>query len=246
MKLPIIFIVKPRLFALLTFGFIIATIIGTLSHEAAHLYAAKYYGLEPELHYASVSYGNTEPYILREFDSVYEANKAKILSKEPSPEKEAFIKYREKTGKEIRKVYFNITLAGPLQTILTGTLGVVLLWLHRKKIDTRNYLKFSEWLFVLLAFFWSRQLANSLIGVFYYLNGKDNSGSDEGYIASHLDITHWIIDIPGAILATIVILYVVFRILPIQHRFTFLVAGLAGSVMGWIVWMEAFGPVILP
>lgn len=71
MKLPLQFTLKPRLFALLALGFVVATIVGTLSHEAAHLYAAKFYGLEPELHYASVSYGDTEPYLLREYDSVY-------------------------------------------------------------------------------------------------------------------------------------------------------------------------------
>lgn len=156
------------------------------------------------------------------------------------------MKYRETVGKEIRKQFFCITIAGPAQTIITGTVGLWLLWFRRKKINSRNYLKFHEWLFVFLAFFWSRQLANCLFGIFYLINGKDSSWSDEGNIAAYLDVSHWAIDIPGAALATIAILWVVFKIIPLQERFTFLTAGLIGSIIGWIVWMKSFGPVILP
>lgn len=246
MKLPITFNLKPGLFALLALGFILTTIVGTLTHEAAHFYVAKHYGFQPKLHYASVSYGDIAPYALREFDSVYEANKDKILAKQSSPEKEAFLKYRASVGKKLEKQYFNITITGPLQTIIAGTLGLLLLWIRKSKIKIRGYLNFADWIFVMLAFFWSRQLANCMLGIYYFINGRDSSRSDEGNIAEYLDISHWAIDISGAVIASLAILWVVFRVILKQYRFTFLVAGLTGSIAGWMVWMETYGPAILP
>ena len=40
--------------------------------------------------------------------------------------------------------------------------------------------------------------------------------------------------------------WVVFYIIPKQQRLNFLCAGLVGSFMGWIIWMDILGPVVMP
>lgn len=117
MKTPFNLSVNPRLFALLAISFVLATIVGTVSHELGHYIPAKYYGFEPKLHYASVSYGesaeSTALYLY------YEKHKEKIQSAKNSPEKDHF----QKLLKELNRKYFLITLGGPVQTMLTGTIA---------------------------------------------------------------------------------------------------------------------------
>ncbi len=45
-----------RPFLILTFGFILFTAIGTVSHEYGHIAVAKFHGYETELHYGSMNY----------------------------------------------------------------------------------------------------------------------------------------------------------------------------------------------
>lgn len=116
-----------RLFLCLTLSFILCTIIGTVSHEGGHYIIGKYLGHDAKLHYASTSYNGSEK--SREYDTFIEKNKDKIQAQEKSPEKDKYLEIVERKRKEI----LFLILGGPVQTILTGTIGFLILWFKRKK-----------------------------------------------------------------------------------------------------------------
>ena len=238
------FTVYPRLFALLALSFVLATIVGTVSHELGHYAVSKCYGFSPKLHYASVSFDGA-PYKYEVFDSLYKADESKILAKKSSPEKEYFLHYRSELGKTIGIRDLIIRMSGPLQTMITGSLGVLWLWYYRKKIRTETELSVKQWFGVLIAFFWSRQLAILLQKIVNYVMCR-NSRGDEERIAYHLQVNQWILITLWGIIGAAILSWVVFYIIPKQQRFTFIMAGLAGSTLGFVVWMLWLGPALLP
>lgn len=226
-----------RLFLYLVLGFILATIMGTVTHEMGHIAVAKMQGYKTELHYASMNYTGEKHERLEDY---YDANKKQILTPN-TPEGKEFRKMRDKVEYES----FLIGLGGPLQTMITGTLGFFLLWFNRKKIGSK--LNFLQWSFVFLAFFWSRQIFNLLSwSINYILSGKPSMRSDEPRISKYLEIPLWSFGLTTAIIAAIALGYITFCLIPKQQRFTFLCAGVAGSAIGFILWMRILGPATLP
>src|SRR5690606_12000069 len=68
---------------------------------------------------------------------------------------------------------FLITLGGPLQTIFTGTLGVLLLLYNQKKIISLKKLKIIHWVYIFLSLFWLRQTFNFITLVTkYFIKGR--------------------------------------------------------------------------
>ena len=55
---------------------------------------------------------------------------------------------------------FFITLGGPLQTIITGTTGLILLFIFRKSFYSKEKLFLWQWIMIFITLFWLRQLAN--------------------------------------------------------------------------------------
>lgn len=230
---------KPRLFALLTMGFILATIVGTVSHELGHIAIAKALGYNTRLYYDSMDYNNPESKSLYTY---YEAHKDKIRSAAPSPEKEYF----NTLNAVLERESFYITLSGPLQTIITGTIGVALLWFRRKKIRQFG-LRWADWVYIFLAFFWSRQIFNCAFGLLFCLkNDRATLSGDEIYIDQYLGFPNMVTDSVGALLASVLLIWVVFWIIPKSLRLTFILSGFAGSALGFMIWMYWLGPVVLP
>ena len=232
----------PRPFALLALGFILCTIFGTVSHELGHIAAAKYFGYETELHYASMNYDSPER---QEFWNRYERDKEYIDSPDDSPQKQAFYQYRKQMEERVKCKASFITLGGPVQTMLTGTIGFLVLWFRRKKIFSKKYLNVGEWAAVLLAYFWSRQVFNFLMSLPALATGA-NMGGDEPRLSYYLGLPPWAFGLVTFIIGSALLLWVTFRLIPQKYRFTFIVAGLAGSAAGWFVWMHWLGPVMLP
>jgi len=200
------------LFAYLVFGFIISTIIGTLSHELGHYIVAYFYGYKPH-----ISYG----YCVWDLTS----NKTE---------------YNERDN-------FFITLGGPMQTILTGSFGFFILFLNRQKLYKKESLKFLNWLFVFIALFWLRQVANYTIEIFQriFLGQKEFIG-DETYLAETLKINSFFINGLSAIVGFLVLVYIVFKIIPVRQRLTFIFSGLVGGVLGFFIWLEWIGKLLMP
>lgn len=240
MQFPITLSVNPRLFALLSLGFVLATIVGTVTHEMGHYVMMKRYGFNPTIHYASASYGYNPEY--EKFSNFYEVHKEKIQSTQDSPEKEYF----QNKIRERNRQFFIITLGGPVQTMLTGTVGILLLWLYRKKLYSNGKLKPLAWLAVFLAFFWSRQVFNFLMSIPDIFKERRYYRSDEPKISLYLDLPHWAFGMATAVIGAILLIWVVFYVIPKKQRLSFLCAGLVGSALGWFLWMDVLGPVVLP
>jgi hypothetical protein len=238
---------NPRLFALLALSFVLATIAGTVSHEIAHYFTMQKLGEGAILRYDRVQYYRMYDKESQAFDSLYKADSVKINANAASPEKQYFLKYRQQLGEKNARHDFIANLAGPMQTMITGTAGFLLLYFRRKKI-TAYGMKAIDWLGVFLAFFWSRQLLNFLGITYSYITRCTGciSGGDEAKLSRYLNLPWPTINSITGTLAALILLWVVFYIIPKQQRFTFIIAGLAGSALGWLVWMEWMGPVLLP
>ena len=142
---------------------------------------------------------------------------------------------------------FAVTLAGPLQTMITGTLGLGMLWRRRNSIRRKPRLAPADWLFVFLALFWLRQTANAAAWLAAgSLTGEWSGRSDEIRLAHMLGLPSGLFSIATAGFGALVVAYVTFRVVPRSQRLTFLAAGLAGGVSGYLFWLEWAGPRILP
>jgi hypothetical protein len=142
---------------------------------------------------------------------------------------------------------FYINIAGPLQTILTGTVGLLLLFIYQKSFKATEKLRFGQWVIIFLSLFWLRQLANLVMWVaLYFITGKIHLRADEFRIARYLKLPALSIITITGILALIVLVIVVFKFIPSKQRLTFVISGLAGGIAGYIFWIELFGKYIMP
>jgi hypothetical protein len=143
--------------------------------------------------------------------------------------------------------YFYITLGGPAQTLLTGTIGVLLLFYFRKHYYTAQQLNWRQWTIIFLSLFWLRQTANLVTWLAgFVMTGQYSTRGDEIKLAHHLQLPVWSIMTVTAALGLIVLSLIVFQFVPHKQRVTFLAAGLAGGIAGYILWLEMFGQYIMP
>ncbi len=154
----------------------------------------------------------------------------------------------EDSEKEVTQFNRNLIIAGgPIQTMLTGTIGLLLLYRNRISILSAEKLSFGQWIPVFLSLFWLRQLANLatwLAG--YFLNGEFSRSGDEFMLGRIFDFPGWIILASTAMLAVIISLIVISKFIPITQRFTFILAGLIGGILGYYIWLESLGELIFP
>lgn len=217
------------------------TIIGTLSHEYGHIIIAKYFGHETELHYGSMSFEGSDKFL--DYESIYKEYKHEINNDLSFPEKAEFDSLLEKLKTE----YLLILIGGPAQTILTGLFGLFLLFLRRNFIRN-NGLKLIDWLLIFLSLFWLRKVFNlvgSIASGLFNGTGIYFSG-DEAKISKYLELPISTIPVILGILGLLISIFVIFRIIPIKLRLTFIIGGLIGGISGFIIWMNILGPIILP
>jgi hypothetical protein len=186
-----------------------------------------------------------KPVRFKKLDAEYEKNKDKIKEQKPSPEKDAFLKFRRCLAKQYKHEDLYMRLGGPMQTMIFGTAGLLFLRFGRKKIRASQQLTFTNCTFVLLAFFWSREPAILLQKIYYVAIGHQERG-DEEKIARHLHLNEWSVITILGITGTIILIWVTFFIVPLQQRFTFIAAGLTGSLTGVLLWFGILGPILLP
>jgi hypothetical protein len=223
-----------RLFFLLSLGFILFTVIGTLSHEAGHYFVAKMKGYHAEINYGYTYWSDRD---VNELLKEYKENISDPLVKK---------KY-DALVESSRKDSFQIILGGPIQTVLTGTMGLALILWRRKKFYQLQELVFSQWLLVFTSLFWLRQLFNfANEALIYFLHGYISSHGDEVKIASWLGWNKLsVLTVTGTIAAGI-LYFVIFKIIPAPQRISFMAAGLAGGMLGFYLWLHLVGPMIMP
>ncbi len=237
--LPLKFDIK--LFLLLAIAFIVSTIVGTVSHEFGHFTVAKYLGYSSNVSYGYTIWDDnkTRPFI----DSTYSKYSKEINSNIDYPRKSEF----DQIQKKLMRDDFWITLGGPIQTMLTGTLGLLLLLNQRAKIYKTQRVNLYQWFVVFVTLFWLRQLANFLVGLLIkILHGKFPERGDEFEIADFLKLPTESISLLTAIIALGITLLIIFKIIPLGKRLTFIASGLIGGVIGYNFWLVWVGPIIMP
>lgn len=219
-------------------AYMLFTIFGTISHEFGHIAVAKYLGYDTKLHYASMNYNNP---------TLDEQLRKSYLKHSDLAENDMQSNELKAIQNKMNSDRLFILAGGPTQTIFVGTLGLLILFINRKRILT-NGLKPFDWLFVFLALFWLREAFNLFVSLGSEIispNGTYFNG-DEKKIASILNLWDGTISVSLGVVGTLVFLYVLLFIIPKQLRTTFIVGSFIGGVLGFVTWMNFLGPIVLP
>lgn len=230
-----------RLFFIFFIAFIFSTIAGTLSHEFGHYVMAKSLGYQPRISYGHCNWEQDED--AKAIDSVFNKYKGDSLPAIDS----ADIIFLNGIGERQERDDFWIGFGGPAQTMLTGSIGFLMIWWNRKKISESAKLSFYQWVLIFLSLFWLRQVA--IFGVIllaWLITGELKFGGDEYGLALKSGLPQWSIILPSALTGLAILWYIVFKIIPGRQRLTFLLSGLAGGVFGYYFWLLWIGPKIMP
>jgi hypothetical protein len=240
LNIPVIF--EKRLFLFLFFGFIIATVIGTVSHEAGHYLAGKILGFKGlRISYKYTFIDSTMP-TMSKLEQLYKRYPAGIKNNQPFPEKNLFDSLVKKDQREI--LWFDI--GGPLETMLVGTIGFLLLIVFRKRYFQQEVLAFWQWVLIFLSLFWLRQVFNFVCTIALFATGRIRYIADEFRIAAYLHCNRWSVTTVTAAIGVVILGIVAFKFVPAKERLTFLAAGLAGGIAGAVLWLVVLGPVFMP
>lgn len=232
-------------------SFIFFTVVGTLTHELGHITVAKYYGYDTTLHYGSMKYFYAERAkddLFIEYNKILEGNVEALKEGNDFREKERYLELlkllKEKYPySKTRSLW--IALGGPLETLLTSFLGLCILYFRRSK--GKQYFVFLDWLGTFMALFALREVFNFVTGAYSsLLYGKENFHGDEFRISRYLGMNEWIVPSIAFVLGTVISLYVIFKVIPLKYRFTFIISGLVGGVTGFLLWFGYFGKLVLP
>ncbi len=233
--------IQPYYLFIFTIGFMLFTVIGTVSHEYGHIIVAKCLGYETTLHYGSANWDKNNGW--EEYRSISSEYTYEIKNELPFQRKEEY----EKIIKKLNDDGLIILIGGPLQTVVTGLIGFITILFRRKSIQ-KNGLKLIDWLSVFLSLFWLREVFNVTRSVVLGIIKGTGSyfGGDEAKISTMLDLPIGTFSIILGVLGLIISLFVIFKIIPYNKRLTFIVGGLIGGISGFVLWMDIIGPKILP
>lgn len=230
-----------RLLGILTIAFACTAVAGTLLHECGHYLVARLFGYQAKISYAYTDWD--KPSYNKYMDSVFEKHGLAIRNQLPYPGQDAV----ERVQSNFMKAYCWITIAGPLQTLFTGCAGLILVLIYRRRYVSSTSLSFPCWLFLFLSLFWSRQVFNFIGWCGQYARtGYPSYRMDEVKIAQYLYWPIWSITAVTGIIGLSVSIYINFKIVPVNLRFTFLLAGLLGGLGGFLLWIHVVGPALLP
>ena len=230
-----------KLFLSISLGFVCFTIIGTLSHELGHCAAAKYLGMTNiELHYASMNYDNPNTPYQKELYSLHEQDIKEHKSFSAKAE-------YDKLTADIHHNSFFITASGPMQSMLTGTIGLIVLIFYGKKFKINDTLKFMGWIWLFLSLFWLRQSANFILAfIKFIVNGNKWGHSDEVRLANSLHLPLYSISFFTGAIGILILAWISIVYIPRNNLKTFLLGGLVGGFWGYLIWLNWLGEYILP
>jgi hypothetical protein len=139
-----------------------------------------------------------------------------------------------------------ITLGGPLQTVLTGSVGLFFLYRNRKSYQQAQSLSFGQWAIIFISLFWLRQAANLFVELVLLLTKNSLGHGDERWITQDYGLPPFtILGITG-IIGLLILAVIYFRFIPQKEKFTFLLSGLTGGMLGYWCWLIQFGPMVMP
>jgi hypothetical protein len=230
-----------KLFFSIVVTFIAFTIIGTITHELGHYAAAKCLGLTPTLHYQSVTLELSNNDI--ELDKIYGLYQEDINTKRDFPAKK---RYDEIMDIETHNDFIH-RAAGPIQTMLTGTIGFILIFIYRKRYFQTTVLNWKQWLLIFFSLFWLREVFNTVMAIADMVITKEKKFyGDEFILSEYLSLPPFGLPIISAIIGFIICSIVVFKFVPFAQRKIFIAAGFVGGIIGYILWMYILGPRLMP
>lgn len=231
---------RVRQFLYLFLAFILFVPIGTVSHELGHYIVADHLGYEPTLHFDRVNYNTSDEN--ERLLCIYSDNKEAIDNDLDFVGKKEYFSSRNKFKME----HLFMALGGVLQTLFVGTIGLILLL--KKGRRSVGELDKVDWLFVFLSLFWLRQFFNlaSAFWIGWYYRIEKYCGGDELQISILLDLPPCFISNILGLLGGLIGIYITFFVVPKKSRAEFIVAGVLGCGVGYYLWMEILGPIIIP
>lgn len=246
------FNVLPKFSIIICFTFILFTVIGTLSHEYGHIAVAKYFGYDTTLSYGSMNYypkGYLEDDDLKEIKEIsepymdidYEDWPEDIKFKLEPLDKVVMERYPYNDTHKLHSLL--ITIGGPAQTMLTSFIGLLILFFRRKNWSIK--FEILDWIAVFMSLFALREVFNFLDVLFVLMsNSEANFYTDEFGISTGLGCNEWVIPILSFILGMLISCYVIFKIIPLKYRFSFIIAGFVGGIVGFATWFGYLGPAL--
>lgn len=243
-------------------AFIGFTIIGTLTHELGHVAVAEFLGYETSLHYDSMNYNassidedlikNDKDFI--KLEHLYEEHYKEIDNgvfeedikfKEEVERLDKILKEKYPSIKRQNVYSFYITMGGPIQTILTSLIGLFILFF--RKFKHKNTFEILDWLGVFLSLFILREVYNTIMALFSLIFFNTNRfNGDEFGISLYLELNQWIVPVITGVVGVLVSLYVIFKVMPYKYRIGFMSSGLIGGILGYVLWFEFLGEILLP
>ena len=140
-----------------------------------------------------------------------------------------------------------VTIAGPLQTMLTGLLGLAFLWYHRRSIQKSRQLNIRQWILIFLSFFWLRQVMNLFIWLISMILGGDHiKNSDEIKTSIYFGLPFWLITVVTGIIGCVLLAFVYLKFIPRLHKWVFPAALISGCAAGYFLWFGWLGKILLP
>ena len=136
-----------------------------------------------------------------------------------------------------------IAIGGPAQTMLTSFIGLLILYFKRKQHKYR--FKILDWLAIILSLFILRPVFNFVTGLYSAtMYSKSNFNGDEFKISRLLGYSEWFVPSIALVLGLIISLYVIFKIIPLKYRFSFLISSFIGGILGYSIWFGFLGAAI--
>lgn len=217
--------------------FLAVPALGTVSHELGHAAVGLAVGQDVRMHYGSCDIsGGTDA----ELSALLAAHRDEIRSIPDSPIAQRYIALAERA--RIERLWF--ILGGPISTMLIGTSGLVGLMLMRRRHGYQSSLTPAGWTLTILALFWSRELfilAQHITGLAMHKPGR----SDETTIAHILGLPHSSVTIVLGVLGLSACLIATLWH-PRERRVPFVLGGVTGCALGFILWFYWLGPWLLP
>ena len=232
--------ISPKTLLVFSLLFMAFVPIGVISHELGHVAMGEYLGYDTELHYDSVTHSGSP--LNEQLRSINLKNKEAIINGQDFPDKAQYYELLEERANEL----FLFSAGGPIQTCLTGLIGLLILFIrkpHKKGVFTK-----LDWLAVFLSLFWLREIFNLIVGLAQaLLSGSSHYfGGDELSMASFKGLPPGTFAVSLGFIGALVALYITFRVVPAGYRASFVLGGFIGSAIGFVGWMYVLGPILLP
>jgi hypothetical protein len=232
-----------KLTTLLVLTVIAFTAIGTVSHEYGHAFVSRMYGLNAEVHFAFTTYPAPKDIPgERQMFRIAREHEAEVRAGHAFPGDTLYYRLEKEAETRTR----NVIWGGPAQTMLTGTLGLLLIGSRWRRFRNAARLTPGQWLLIFLTLFWLRQPANLITGAgSRIITGETTFFDDESRLAYSYGLPEATILIITTMLAAAVCT-VVYRAIPRAQRGSFLLAFIIGAPLGFVIWLSLLGPVLMP